>query len=93
MLLQFLSVLDNINIPYTGYPKESYNFEFMYYIGIVFFYIGYFIWSLIALALVYIPIFIKNKKEQNNNSNLQDSNKDDEDLNSLINKLEKNQKN
>ena len=67
LVVQLLSILGDINIPYSGYPLEFFSSEFAYYIAVSFFYIGYFFLSIVALLLIYIPIFIhSNKKTQNN---------------------------
>lgn len=63
MLFQLLSVLGDIDLTYYGLGIDEFNSNIAFYIAFIFYYIGYFIWSIIALLLVYIPIiFNKNKQ-------------------------------
>ena len=64
MIFQLLIVLPNMDVPYQGYPLEEYSNVFLYYVGVLFYYIGYFLWSIIAIILVYTYLFIKIKKEK-----------------------------
>lgn len=93
MALQLLSFLGGVNVPYTGYTKEYFSSTFMYYIAFIAFYCGVFMWAIIALLLVYIPLLInhiKYKKEQNIGEPIIDTHQEDETLNILINQIEKN---
>lgn len=63
MLFQLLSILGDIDLTYYGLGIDEFNSNTAFYIAFIFYYIGYFIWSIIALLLVYIPIiFNKNKQ-------------------------------
>jgi len=62
MLFQLLSVLGNINLSYYGLSIDEFTSNIAFYIAFIFYYIGYFIWSIIALLLVYIPIMFNRNK-------------------------------
>ena len=88
MIFEFIAVLGESS--YTGYPIEHFSVKGMYYIGVLFYYIGYFIWSIIALLLVYIPILVNKKKFKNQQKGSKDTEKEDEQPTQLIDKLEDN---
>ena len=63
MIFQLLSVLGDINLTYCGLPAEEFSSNIAFYLAFIFYYIGYFIWSIIALLLVYIPIILNKNKQ------------------------------
>ncbi len=65
LIIQLFSVLDDPNIHYEGLDISKFFHRFYFYIAFVFYYIGYFIWSVIALLIIYIPI-INNRKNKTN---------------------------
>ena len=88
MIFEFMAVLGDINIQYKGYPIEHFSTKVMYYIAVLFYYIGYLIWSIIALLLVYIPILVNKKKLSKKEIETTNTKNEDKQLLELIGKLE-----
>ena len=63
LLFQFLNILGNIDLSYYGLSINEFTSDIAFYIAFILYYIGYFIWSIVALLLVYIPIIISNKNK------------------------------
>lgn len=94
MIIQLLCVWGSISNTGDSIPIDYYSDDFTYYAGIIAFYVGFFIWGIIALFLIYIPIFINYKKyKQNNKSNSSTSNlKVEKEKDTLIHNAENNDK-
>lgn len=62
MMFQLFSILGNPSLSYEGLSVDEFSSETAFYIAFALYYIGYFIWSIIALLLVYIPIIFSKSK-------------------------------
>lgn len=74
MLIQFLALMEDSSLTYYGLPPEEFTSNVAFAIGVLFYYLGYFIWCFLALLLTYIPLFI-NKNKNNIDSLKEEENK------------------
>lgn len=73
IFLQLGATLPNLPLYYEGIDEEVFSYDIVFYIGMFGYYCGYFIITIIAIILTYIPIFEfkKEKKQKNLNNNNQ----------------------